>query len=226
LEAQKVACAEDGYDWTNGQSYSDKTGDDDAKSYFKCKCKECPCVLRLVTRRGAEAKHVHDMNNMASKKLPKKAKDLLEKWLTRPGQFNKYNIFRDLSSQGIDTVKEFRMIDRGAQVMGFLRRERDKLRETIKATTWGNFTQLASDLVVGHQAMSLKGDHDVFVLPGFVVNQKSDEIAIMFSTKHLLETENLDQWDLVTLCQDGTFKIVCNDNVIYFITKQAAYRIG
>jgi|Transcript_30056 hypothetical protein len=135
LEAQKVACAEDGYDWTNGQSYSDKTGDDDAKSYFKCKCKECPCVLRLVTRRGAEAKHVHDMNNMASKKLPKKAKDLLEKWLTRPGQFNKYNIFRDLSSQGIDTVKEFRMIDRGAQVMGFLRRERDKLRETIKATT-------------------------------------------------------------------------------------------
>ena len=29
LEAQKAACAEDGYDWTNGQAYSNRTGDND-----------------------------------------------------------------------------------------------------------------------------------------------------------------------------------------------------
>jgi len=220
LEAQKAACAEDGYDWTNGQAYSNRTGDNDEVSYFKCKCSNCRCVLRMIKQCGAQPKYVlqrkftheHDMNNMATKKVPQKVKQLLEKWLTLPGQLNKHVIFRDLSSQGIDTVKEFRMIDRGAQVMGFLRRERDKLRETIKATTWGEFLQLASNFVVEDQAMSQKGDHDVFVLSGFVVNQKSDEIAITFSTKHLLR--NLDRWDLVTLCQDGTFKIVCNGNII------------
>lgn len=228
LEAQKTHCAEDGYGWTNKQRYFDTTGRKDEKTYMQCKCAGCPCVLRLIKQAGLvpqyvlqkKHSHEHDMDDMSTALLPQKIKRMLMKWLQIPGSFSKFTIFKDLSEQGIDTVKEFKMIDRGKQVMGFLTRERAKIRKTILATTWGHFTTMATDHVVGHQAMLRMGDHEVVVLPGYVVDQESDQIAITFSTKHLLR--NLDRWDLTTLCQDGTFKIVCNGNVLYFITTKDA----
>ena len=147
--------------------------------------------------------HAHDFNDDKSKTLPVRIKQLLLPFAEMPTA--RYGeVFRNLDDNGIDNVTDFQATEANRKrAMAFVARERKKKTKTAWSGRYGALSQFAEQFGVSDADIELLDDHEFFVLQNPTLNEETEEIVLMFTTKFLLL--NLEKGPIV--CNDGTYRM-------------------
>ena len=223
IEGTLTTLRQDNYEFTNGRTYSPKTGLSSKVEEKKCRCKKCEFQVRILTvmygtgdgdghvlvESAGAHNHVVDIADMSAHLSPFITQHL-EMFIGQTQHTTALQVWQHLREKGVDTVNLFKATkERKEKVLRYIRNEKTKRRPKVEAHTVGGLLTLCTE---GELDLELHNIHDPCILGGHFVDKNSKELAITWSTRHLLA--NAAKLDNATLMFDGTYRIIFQDFVL------------